>query len=185
MGVGPSLPQQHPSSPEPVQGSVPLLYTSGPEPLGLVGKDRQVCEEEARGSQQPRDQWGGPLSILHQQPLQPGHQAQGLGRLHQLRLLHQPGIGGGNNIDSRQSLRFRGLGRGRGWATEIGLQLGNPQILLPKLLCCCPQGREAVTWLAWSQETGMGAENHRMFSIPKGINLPIQLTNAGLSLQLL
>lgn len=96
-----------------------------------------------------------------------------------------PGIGGGNNIDSRQSLRFRGLGRGRGWATEIGLQLGNPQILLPKLLCCCPQGREAVTWLAWSQETGMGAENHRMFSIPKGINLPIQLTNAGLSLQLL
>ena len=51
-----------------------------------------------------------------------------------------PGIGGGNNIDSRQSLRFRGLGRGRGWATEIGLQLGNPQILLPKLLCCCPQG---------------------------------------------
>ena len=30
-----------------------------------------------------------------------------------------------------------------------------------------------------------GAENHRMFSIPKGINLPIQLTNAGLSLQLL
>lgn len=54
---------------------------------------------------------------------------------------------------------------------EVSLQLGNPQILLPKLLCCCPQGREAVTWLAWSQEAGMGAENHSMFSIPKGHNL--------------
>lgn len=84
-----------------------------------------------------------------------------------------PGIGGGDNIDSRQGLRFRGLGRGRGRASEIRLQLGNPQILLPKLLSSCPQRREAVTWLAWSQEAlmekGDGAENHRMFSIPKGI----------------
>lgn len=79
-----------------------------------------------------------------------------------------PGIGGGNNIDSRQSLRFRGLGRGRGWATEIGLQLGNPQILLSELLCCCPQGREAVTWLAWSQEAGMGGREPQYVQHPKG-----------------
>lgn len=79
-----------------------------------------------------------------------------------------PGVGGGDNIDSRQGLGFRGLGRGGGWATEISLQLGNPQILLPKLFCCCPQGREAVTWLAWSQEAGMGAENHSTLSTPKG-----------------
>lgn len=93
-----------------------------------------------------------------------------------------PGIGGGNNIDSRQGLRFRGLGRGRRWATEIRLQLGNPQILLSKLLCCCPQRREAVTWLAWSQEAGMGAENHSIFSLPKGHNLLIQfLAKAGIS----
>lgn len=79
-----------------------------------------------------------------------------------------PGISGGNNIDSRQGLRFRGLGRGRGWATEISLELGNPQILLPELLRCCPQGREAVTWLAWSQEAGIGAENHSTHECPKG-----------------
>ena len=94
-------PNSTPSAPEPVQGPVSLLYTSGPnpawlalpEPLSLGGEDRQVCEEEARGSQQPRDQWGGALSILHQQPVQPGHQAQGLGQPHQLRLLHQPAGG--------------------------------------------------------------------------------------------
>lgn len=61
---------------------------------------------------------------------------------------------------------------------EISLQLGNPQVLLPELLCCCPQGREAVTRLAWSQEAGMGmgAENHSTFSIPKGPNLLVQLS---------
>lgn len=93
-----------------------------------------------------------------------------------------PGIGGGNNIDSRQGLRFRGLGRDRGRAAEISLQLGDPQILLAKLLCCSAQGREAVTWLTWSQEAGRGAENHSTVSIPKGHNLLVQLpANAGIS----
>lgn len=79
-----------------------------------------------------------------------------------------PGIGGGNNIDSRQGLRFRGLGRGRGRAAEIGLQLGDPQILLAKLLRCCAQGREAVTWLTWSQEAGRGGREPQHSEHPKG-----------------
>lgn len=82
-----------------------------------------------------------------------------------------PGVSGGNDIDSRQGLRFRGLGRGRGWATEISLELGNPHILLPELLGGCPQGREAVTWLAWSQEAGMGQRTTAHMSVPKGHNL--------------
>lgn len=79
-----------------------------------------------------------------------------------------PGVGGGNDIDSRQGFRFRGLGRGRGWAAEIGLQLGNPQILLPKLLSRCAQGREAVTWLTWSQEAGKGGREPQHVEHPKG-----------------
>lgn len=60
MVVGPSLPYSTPFAPEPVQGLIPLFYTTGPnpawlalpKPLGLGGEDRQVCEEEAGGSQQ-------------------------------------------------------------------------------------------------------------------------------------
>lgn len=93
-----------------------------------------------------------------------------------------PGIGGGNNIDSRQGFRLRGLGRGRGWAMEVGLQLGNPQVLLPKLLCCCPQRGEAVTWLAWSQEAGVGAENRSIArSVSRRPIMSPHLASAGIA----
>lgn len=66
-------PNSTPFTSEPIKGLVALFYSSGadpawltfPKPLSLGGKDSQVCKEETRGGQQPRDQRGRALSVLH------------------------------------------------------------------------------------------------------------------------
>lgn len=105
-----------PVLPEPREGRVPL-FGGAWHPCALKparGEHVQVRVRHAAPGEEARHQLRARRRVLHYNPVEPGHLAEGVGQPGQLRLLHRPGVGRSDGVDDRQGGLVLGASRSGG-----------------------------------------------------------------------
>lgn len=93
-----------PVLPEPRESRVPLLRGAWhPGALEPAGSEHvQVRVGHAAPREEARHQFRARRRVLHYDPVEAGHLAEGVGQPGELCLLHRTGVGRGDGVDNRQ-----------------------------------------------------------------------------------
>ena len=93
-----------PVLPEPRESHIPLFggawHPGALEPAG--SEHMQVCVRHPALGQEARHQLRARRRVLHYDPVEAGHLAEGVGQTGQLRFLHRTGVSRSDGVDDRQ-----------------------------------------------------------------------------------